>query len=192
MYLSARKIKSILIKLKSYMKTLVITLFISMLLSLLTISYAVASGGKDSSAPYTGTNSLAINEQWQQFIQLVDEDDYENLEDFLKNLENKELFLKSQYAEEDDENEKIAYTPLHYASVKAVPVVIDLLLSQGVDVNAAATNQATPLHYAVSARREDAVQCLLLANASLKSSDEDKFTPLSVAILRAYRAYQVY
>ena len=173
----------------SIMKPLVITLFISMLPSLLTISYAGDSGGKGSSVPSTGTNSLALDEQWSQFIQLVDNKDYGGLENFLENLEDKQSFLESQYTEEDEE---VTYTPLHYASMKSVPSMIELLISQGANVNAIATNQATPLHYAVAARRENAVQCLLLANASLKSGDEKKFTPLSVAILRAYRAHQRY
>ena len=74
------------------MKPLVIALFISMLPSLLTISYAGNVGGEDSPVLYTGTNSLAIDEQWSQFIQLVDNKDYGGLENFLKTWRISSLF----------------------------------------------------------------------------------------------------
>ena len=166
----------------SIMKTLVIALFISMLPSLLTISYAGDSVGKDSPVLSTGANSLDIDEQWSQFIQLVDEDedDYKNLEAFLKNLENKEFFLKSQYTEEDEE---VTYTPLHYASGKSVPKVVELLIEQGADVYATVKNELTPLHYAVAAYNFHTVEFLLSYPLELKPDDKG-FTPLHTAILR--------
>ena len=168
------------------MKALVITLLISMLPSLLTISYAEDSDGKDSSVPCTSTNSLDIDEQWSQFRQLVDNKDDGGLENFLENLEDKQSFLESQYTEEyeyEDEDEKTIYTPLHYASVKATSRVISLLIDQGASVYATATYEATPLHYAVLARNLATIQSLLSANSSLASGDDQKVTPLHMAIL---------
>ena len=164
------------------MKPLAITLLISMLPSLLTISYAGDSVGKNSPVLPTGTNSLAIDEQWSQFTQLVDKDDYTNLELFLNNLENKKLFLKSQYTEEY-KSETTMCTPLHYASMLATPRVIGLLISHGASVYATATYEATPLHYAVLAQNLATIHSLLLANSSLESGDDRKVTPLHMAIL---------
>ncbi|MEM7382768.1 MAG: ankyrin repeat domain-containing protein [Bacteroidota bacterium] len=151
------------------MKTLVTTLFISTLPSLLTISYAGDSGSGDSIVP--------MEEQWRQFKQLADADDSKGLENFLKD---NQLFLKSQYTDEDEE---ITYTPLHYASVKATPEVISLLIDQGANGYAKAGDGATPLHYAVMARHLGAVRCLLSAYDPLKFGDDQGFTPLHVAIL---------
>ena len=70
-------------------------------------------------------------------------------------------------------------TSLHLAAYFGVLAVARLLLEQGADVTAAATNESTPLSYAAANGHEAVVKLLLEKGAELETRDSDGRTPLS-------------
>ena len=74
-------------------------------------------------------------------------------------------------------------TPLHYAvAAQRTPTrIMDLLLSNGADVNARDKNGVTPLHIAVALGKDRAARALLQRKANANIRDNNGLTPLHLA-----------
>jgi ankyrin repeat protein len=79
-------------------------------------------------------------------------------------------------------------TSLHLAAYFGVLAVARLLLEQGADVTAAATNGSTPLSYAAESGYEAVVRLLLEQGAELEAKDSSSWTPLSLAAWNGHKA----
>ena len=73
--------------------------------------------------------------------------------------------------------------PLHLAVVKGNAEIVDLLLSNGADINLEANNRdkATPLHWAVFFLQKEMVDLLIDSGAEINFVDANGTTPLDTA-----------
>nr|WP_253307404.1 ankyrin repeat domain-containing protein [Rickettsia endosymbiont of Ceutorhynchus assimilis] len=71
-------------------------------------------------------------------------------------------------------------TPLHYAAKSEYKDIVELLLSQGVDVNILDQHHETPLHIAVVHKHKDIVELLLSQGADVNIPDQHHETPLYI------------
>ena len=80
-----------------------------------------------------------------------------------------------------------ANTPLHAALAgRGDAAVLDLLLSAGADVNAAAAQRVTPLHVAAARGNGDLIKRLLSRGASTSATMTDGTTPAAMAQTRGH------
>ena len=80
-------------------------------------------------------------------------------------------------------------TPLHWAAIKGASEVVDVLLDNGADANAADFSHNTPLHATASVRSSEMAAKLIRAGASANASNFRGDTPLHWAANR--NAYDV-
>ena len=66
----------------------------------------------------------------------------------------------------------IAGTPLHYAAMDNATETAQLLLTQGVEVNAKTDQSATPLHYAAWKNATETAQLLIMQGADVNEKDK--------------------
>jgi cytohesin len=74
-------------------------------------------------------------------------------------------------------------TPLHYAVVNARPDMVEWLLAEGADPNAADHTGLTPLHVAAALNRRPEARLLIVNGADLAARDVYGDTPLHSAAL---------
>jgi ankyrin repeat protein len=72
-------------------------------------------------------------------------------------------------------------TPLHSAAENGNKAVVELLLANNADVNAADKYDSTPLHFAAMHDRKDAAKLLLANKAHVNAKDQAGATPLHYA-----------
>ncbi|KAI0884774.1 ankyrin repeat-containing domain protein [Annulohypoxylon maeteangense] len=72
---------------------------------------------------------------------------------------------------------------LHYAIIKKQNEIANILIKQGVDINALDTIEMTPLHIAILTMQKDAVNLLLSHRADINAKDKKGRTPLITAIM---------
>jgi ankyrin repeat protein len=73
-------------------------------------------------------------------------------------------------------------TSLHAAARKGLKEVVELLISEGVDVNAKNEDGWTPLHMAAAGGQNEIVELLIAAGADVNAKDRVGETPLDFAI----------
>lgn len=78
--------------------------------------------------------------------------------------------------------DKLGRTPLHYAVQEPHKGVVELLLTNKADVNAADKNGDTPLHLAASAGTKALGELLLRAKADVNARNRCGVTPFHVAL----------
>ena len=72
--------------------------------------------------------------------------------------------------------------PLHLAALRSQTVVVQLLVENGVDVNARDIHGNTPLHHAVlSEGNAEIVELLVAHGADMHTKNNQGYTPLAVA-----------
>ena len=80
-----------------------------------------------------------------------------------------------------EEKDIFGNTPIHYAAAFGKTKILNLLLSQGANVNAKNKNRMTPLLLASAAGRDDIVKLLLQSEADVNAKDHEKRTALHYA-----------
>ncbi len=73
-------------------------------------------------------------------------------------------------------------TPLHYAAYAGHKELVELLITNGVDVNTKTDDGFTPLHVAARQGRTETGEVLITKDADVNAKDDDGKTPLDRAI----------
>ena len=77
-------------------------------------------------------------------------------------------------------------TPLHFSAIHGKKEFVELLITNGADVNIADNLGKTPLHKAASLGKKDMAEILIANGAKLNTADESGKTPLHEAALRGH------
>lgn len=99
----------------------------------------------------------------------------------------KMLLNKEIHASLLEKKDIFGNTPIHYAAAFGKKEILNLLLSQGANVNAKNKNRMTPLLLASAAGHDDIVQLLLQSKANINARDREGRTALHYA---SYNGYQ--
>lgn len=97
-----------------------------------------------------------------------------------------ELLLKE--GADIETQDKLGYTPLHWAITNNHKAVIRLLIENGADIEAQGTTGYTPLHWAVINNQTTMVQLLLEKCAGIEAQGETGYTPLYWAVKNNHEA----
>lgn len=98
--------------------------------------------------------------------------------DKCESLLNKSLCDTSPTVHSSDDR---GFTALHVACLFGHPIIVDMLLHSGSNVDALDYRESTPLHYAAAKGHQNVVLSLLHAGATISISDNDGNTPLHLA-----------
>ena len=74
------------------------------------------------------------------------------------------------------------WTPLHWAASRGHKELVELLITNGVDVNTKTDDGSTPLHEAARQGRTETGEVLITKDADVNAKDYDGKTPLDWAI----------
>lgn len=76
--------------------------------------------------------------------------------------------------------------PLHIAVKNSLPSAVSFLLQKGADGNIRNKHGCTPLHYACCNDQVDMIKLLTLHNVELYAENEDKETPMFIAVMKGF------
>ena len=77
--------------------------------------------------------------------------------------------------------------PLHWAAMRGVPGVCQLLVAKGANVNARDKNGRTALHDAVRAEQVEVAEALIALGADVNATDNNSFTPLHLTAAKGFK-----
>lgn len=104
--------------------------------------------------------------------------------DYLRELEDECGFNDERVA--PDTRSRTGDTPLHIAALNGNVLAVELLLTEGAELNARGEGGMTPLHYAVQMEQVEAIKILLEHDADHTETNDFGDTPTSTARIMKY------